>query len=59
AALGWLLRDWAGQGWLPLIGSAAAVALVHAAAGWCAVLHPEHRAAVRARLTRGPTSSQP
>ena len=59
AALGWLLRGWAGQGWLPLIGSAAAVGLVHAVSGWLLVLHPEHRAAVRARLGRGATSSKP
>lgn len=59
AALGWLLRGWAGQGWLPLIGSAAAVGLVHAVSGWFLVLHPEHRAALRARLTGGATSSKP
>lgn len=51
AALAWLLRGWAGQGWLPLIGSAAAVCGVHAATGWWGVLHPQHRAAVRTRLT--------
>jgi O-antigen/teichoic acid export membrane protein len=57
AAIGWLLRGWAGQGWLPLIAAAAAVALAYAAAGWWLVVTPEHRAALRARLARGGRSS--
>lgn len=58
AAIGWLLRGWAGQGWLPLIASAAAVAFAYAAAGWWLVVTPEHRAALRARLAGGGRSSR-
>jgi O-antigen/teichoic acid export membrane protein len=50
AALGWALRGWAGKGWLPLIGCAAAIAVVDALAGWWLVLQPAHRAAILARL---------
>lgn len=58
-AVGVLLRGWAGQGWVPLILTAAAMGLAYAASAWWWVLDPLHRAALRARLARLTSSRKP
>lgn len=49
-ATGWLLRGWAGQGWLPLILTAVAMSAVNAVSAWWLLLDPLHRTAARARI---------
>ncbi|MGZ7253968.1 hypothetical protein ACXWO5_10155, partial [Streptococcus pyogenes] len=58
-AVGVLLRGWVGQGWVPLILTAAAMGLAYAASAWWWVLEPTHRAALRARLARLTSSRKP